>query len=166
LNFPSQSSADDPTPDSPIPRRKKASPETNGNGVPAPEVVANGNGHEITKANAKRPASEVEAAEPQRKRTKTQFNGATDNDIVVIEATDGAIVIDDDWITWIVIIFCGSYGVQMYRYFAIWNMTGSHGTQTPIEIQYTIVCVFIYGQKDGGIGNIWGFPKTFKGYGV
>lgn len=74
-------------PDSPIPRRKKAAPQSNGHGTNG-TTVSNGS------AATKRTADEAFNDEaPTAKKVKIQSNGA-DNGVIEIEDTDGAILID------------------------------------------------------------------------
>jgi ubiquitin-like 1-activating enzyme E1 B len=73
-------------PTSPIPRRKKALPQSNGHATNG--TVTNGG------SATKRTADEAFIDEsPSAKKAKIQSNGASD-DIIVIEDTDGAILID------------------------------------------------------------------------
>lgn len=73
-------------PISPIPRRKKAIPHLNGHATNG--AIANGG------SATKRTADEAFIDEsPSAKKAKIQSNGAND-DVIVIEDSDGAILID------------------------------------------------------------------------
>jgi ubiquitin-like 1-activating enzyme E1 B len=77
-----------PTPASPIPRRKTSVPQSNGH--------TNGNGTSSSIAGKKRSADEaLNGDTPDSKRSKIVSNGAEDG-VIVLDDTDGAILIDDD----------------------------------------------------------------------
>ncbi|CAG8980361.1 hypothetical protein HYALB_00013686 [Hymenoscyphus albidus] len=105
VNFPPPVSAptdgsESQEPQSPIPRKKPSS-SSNRNGVHAAEPsVTNGNGNVSEPSGSspikKRTISQVEEAEHQAKRSKLQTAVPDDDDIIIVEDTDGAIVIDDD----------------------------------------------------------------------
>jgi hypothetical protein len=92
VDFPPESRADAPS--SPIPRRQKVV-EANGASTELPQLnTSNGNGTVAKSAESgkKRTFSDVEDAEHQTKRSKTGSNET----VVLDDAVDGAILIDDD----------------------------------------------------------------------
>jgi ubiquitin-like 1-activating enzyme E1 B len=89
-----QASEDSSIPPSPIPRRKKSVPQsnghTNGNGTSTSlAVLENGSGKKRAAAEA------FDGDTPSSKRSKIISNDADDG-VIVLDDTDGAILIDDD----------------------------------------------------------------------
>jgi ubiquitin-like 1-activating enzyme E1 B len=95
LDIPAKQASDDnSTPPSPIPRRKKSVPQsnghTNGNGTSTSlAVLENGSGKKRAAAEA------FDGDTPSSKRSKIISNDANDG-VIVLDDTDGAILIDDD----------------------------------------------------------------------
>ncbi|KAF4626952.1 hypothetical protein G7Y89_g11199 [Cudoniella acicularis] len=103
LDFPPPHNADEPA--SPIPRRKKAIPQTNGHSTLENQPSAqstkvpatNGNTSTLISSGSKRSVAEIEDPEAPNKKQKIQSNGASKDETIVLDDTvEHAIIIDDD----------------------------------------------------------------------